>query len=95
VNNRFPSIVVLGLVVAVLATVINKWVFMGVVMIGGVALAYVVWKLIDRDLFVPPTVLIDEVRAKFTGEDIPAVQPVPAPDEKEPDGIDRTRSHEQ
>jgi hypothetical protein len=95
VNNRFPSIVILGLVVVVLATVINKWVFMGIVMLGGVALAYVVWKLVDRDMFTPPTVLLDEVRAKFTGEEIPAVQPRPAPDEKEPDGIHRTRSDEQ
>lgn len=94
-NNRFPSIVILGLVVVVLATVINKWVFMGIVALGGAALAYVVWKLIDRDMFTPPTVLIDEVRAKFTGENIPVHQTRPAPDEKEPDGADRIRSDEQ
>lgn len=94
-NNRFPSIIILGLVVAVLATIMNKWVFMAIVMLGGVALAYVVWKLVDRDQFTPPTVLLDEVKAKFTGEDIPPAQPRPEPDDREPDGTDRIRRDEQ
>lgn len=94
-NNRFPSLIILGLVVAVLATIMNKWVFMAIVTVGGAALAYVVWKLVDRDMFTPPTVLLDEVRAKFTGEEAPSTQPLPEPDAKEPDAIDRTRRDEQ
>lgn len=94
-NNRFPSIVVLGMIVAVLATIMNKWVFGAIVLVGGAALAVVVWKLVSRDMFTPPTVLLDEVKAKFSGTEVPQVPTSPEPDEKEPDGTHRIRRDEQ
>lgn len=100
-NNRFPSIVVLGVVVAILATILNKWVFAAIMLIGGAALAVIVWKLVDRGLFTPPTVLLDDLKEKFTGQ--PPVEAVEVdvdlpsntdPDKKDLDGSSRTRRDE-
>lgn len=90
-NARFPSIMVLGGIVAILATVINKWIFLCIVALGGIALAYVIWSLVERGLYTPPTVLIDEAKGRFNS----LVKPEPEPDTREPAVTDRTPSDEQ
>ena len=94
-NNRFPSIIVLAGIVAILATVLNKWVFAVIVLVGSVALAVVIWKLVSRDMFTPPTVLLDEVKAKFGGAEAPEASISTEPDEKDPAGTHRIRRDEQ
>ncbi len=90
-RTRFPNLVVLGLIVALLAGVLNKWVFMAIFMLGGVALAVVVWKLVSRGQYVPPTILLDEARDRFSSTVTPELDPV----RQEPDAIHRNRSDEQ
>ncbi|MFZ3481813.1 hypothetical protein [Sphingomonas sp. 3-13AW] len=82
-NNRFPSILFLGLIVALLATIMNEWVFWGVMLVGGAALAVVVYKLVSRGLFTPPSVLLDEVRNKFGTNTAPDAHDERRLDEKE------------
>ena len=58
----------------VLAVLINKWVFIGIVVLGGAALSIVIWKLVSRGLYVPPTVLFDETKAKINSNEPPQMQ---------------------
>jgi len=91
VRTRFPNIIVLGIIVAILAGVMNKWVFMAVFMLGGVLLAVVVWKLVSRGQYVPPTILLDEARERFSTVVTPELDPA----QQAPDATDRNRSNEQ
>ena len=86
-NARFPSIIVLGLIVTVLCMVMSTWLFLVIVTIGGAALAVVVWKLVAAGHFTPPTVLIDEARERIKGRSRPKIPPeeiVPAPIDRTP-----------
>jgi hypothetical protein len=70
--------------IVVVASAMSTWFFVALMVLSGAALAYVISRLVVRGLYVPPTVLLDDAKARMS-------RAMSLPDEAGPASVSETK----